>query len=39
MDHAEGWMDGQMWIWPVLGLAVAALLVVIFSRVSRKSSS
>lgn len=40
MDHANGWMsgwtDGGMWIWPVVGVLVVVLLVVVILKVAKK---
>ena len=40
MNHNDGWMNGWsgggMWIWPVLGVAVVVLLVVIVINQSKK---
>ena len=39
MNH-DGWMDGWagggMWLWPVLGIAALALLVILVIKVSKK---
>ena len=31
-----GWTGGGMWIWTVIGVVVAVLLVVVISKLSRK---
>jgi len=40
MNHADGWMGGWagggMWIWAVIGVAVAALLVVVIGELSKE---
>ena len=41
MNYVNGWMDGGMmggnnWIFPVVGILVAVLLVVLINKVSRK---
>jgi uncharacterized membrane protein len=40
MNHTDGWMNGWtgggMWLWPVLGLVIVALLVVVISKLSKK---
>ena len=40
MDHADGWMNGWsgggMWIWTVIGVALAVLLIVAISKLSKK---
>lgn len=40
MNHGDGWMNGWlgggMWVWPVIGLVVVALLVVLVLKVSRR---
>ena len=36
MNHGDGWMSGGMWIWPVIGVAVVVLLVVIVINQSKK---
>lgn len=40
MHHHDGWMNGWagggMWLWPVLGLVIVALLVVVISKLSKK---
>ena len=39
MNQTNGWMGGWtgggMWIWPVLGIAVVVLLVVVINKKSR----
>lgn len=32
----NGWLGGGMWLWPVIGLVVVALLVVLVLKVSRR---
>jgi len=34
MNHAGGWMGGQMWIWVVL--AVLVVVVVVIKSLTRK---
>lgn len=34
MDHADGWMGGQMYIWVALALLV--VVVVVFKSLTRK---
>ncbi len=38
MMHGGGWfgMGGGIWLWPVIGLLVVGLLVVLINRRSRK---
>jgi hypothetical protein len=38
MNHGgmNGWMDGGMWLWTVIGALVVALLVVLINKVSKK---
>jgi len=40
MNHTDGWlgggMVGGMWLWPVVGVVVVALLVVVISNFSKK---
>jgi len=41
MNYVNGWMDGGMmggnnWIFPVIGILVVVLLIVLISKVSRK---
>jgi uncharacterized membrane protein len=36
MNHAYGWMGGEMWIWTVIGALVVVLLVVLIKKVSKK---
>ena len=40
MNHADGWMigwmGGGMWVWTVLGVVVAILLVVVIGKLSKK---
>ncbi len=40
MSHVDGWMNGWMgggmWLRPVLGVVVVALLVVLVMKVSRR---
>jgi len=31
-----GWTGGGMWIWTVIGVVVAVLLVVVISKLSKK---
>jgi hypothetical protein len=33
-----GWAGGGMWLWPVIGVAVTALLVVVISKQSKTNS-
>ena len=35
MDHS-GWMGGGMWIWTVVGVLAAVLLLMMISRMSNK---
>lgn len=37
MGGGNGWMGGGMWLWTVIGVLVVVLLVVLISKVSRKS--
>jgi hypothetical protein len=40
MNHADGrmggWAGGGMWLWTVIGVLVAALLVVAITELSKK---
>jgi hypothetical protein len=40
MNHTDGWMNGWggggMWLWPVIGFAIVALLVVVISKLPKK---
>ena len=40
MNNTNGWMSGwsggRMWVWPVIGVAVVVLLVVIIMNQSKK---
>ena len=36
MNHTYGWMGGGMWIWTVIGVLVAVLLVVVIIKLSKK---
>ena len=36
MNRSYGWMNGGGWLWPVIGVLVVVLLVVLISKVSRK---
>ena len=40
MNQSDGWMNGWsggvMWIWPVVGILVVVLLVVVISKLSKK---
>lgn len=40
MNHTDhwmnGWMGGGMWIWNVIGIPLAVLLVVVIGKLSRK---
>jgi len=32
----SGWSGGGMWLWPVIGVLVVVLLVVVISKLSKK---
>ncbi len=32
----NGWMGGGMWFWPVLGVLVVVLLIVVIKKLSNK---
>jgi hypothetical protein len=36
MNHSGGWMGGGMWLWTVIGVLLAVLLVVAIGKLSRK---
>ena len=36
MGGGSGWMGGGVWMWPVIGVLVVVLLVVVIYKVSRK---
>jgi uncharacterized membrane protein len=36
MNYTNGWMDGGMWIWMVIGVLVVVLLVVVITKLSNK---
>jgi len=36
MNHTNGWMGGGMWIWPVIGVLLVVLLVVVINKQSKK---
>ena len=40
MNHINGWMNGGMnnsnWMWPVIGVLLIILLVVVISKIIRK---
>ena len=40
MNHTDGWMNGWsaggMWLWPLLGIVIVILLVVVISKLSKK---
>ncbi len=42
MNHNNGWMggtsgwSGETWIWPMIGVLVVVLLVVLIMKVSQK---
>jgi len=36
MNHTDGWMDGGMWIWTVIGVLAVVLLVVVINKLSKK---
>jgi uncharacterized membrane protein len=36
MNYTNGWMDGGMWIWTVIGVLVVVLLVVVITKLSNK---
>jgi hypothetical protein len=46
MNHAHGWMSGWMggrigggvWLWPVSTALIAALVILVIVKVSRKKS-
>jgi len=31
-----GWSGGGMWLWPVIGVAIVVLLVVVIGKMSKK---
>jgi len=33
-----GWWGGGMWLWPVFGVAVVALLVILVMKVSKRQN-
>jgi uncharacterized membrane protein len=40
MNHTDGWMNGWsgggMWIWPVIGVLVVVLLVIVINKLFKK---
>jgi hypothetical protein len=38
MNHAYGWMGGEMWVWTVIGVLVVVLLVVAINKLSDKKT-
>ena len=36
MGGGSGWMGGGTWVWPVIGVLVIVLLVVVIYKVSNK---
>jgi hypothetical protein len=40
MNHSEGWMsgweNGGMWLWPVVGILVIILIVVVIMKLSKR---
>lgn len=32
----HGWMSGGMWVWPVLAILVAVLIVVVVIKLNKK---
>ena len=36
MSGTNGWSGGETWIWPVIGVLVVVLLVVLIIKVSKK---
>jgi hypothetical protein len=40
MNHTDGWMNGWsgegMWIWPVIGVLVAVLLILAMNKLFKK---
>ena len=40
MNQTSGWMGGWtgggMWLWPVIGVVVVVLLVVVISKLSKR---
>lgn len=36
MNYTDGWMGGGMWLWPVLGVLLIVLLVVVIINQSKK---
>jgi hypothetical protein len=35
-DGMHGWMNGGMWVWPVLATLVAVLIVVVVIKLTKK---
>ena len=38
MNHAYGWMGGEMWFWSAISALVVVLLVVAINKLSDKKS-
>jgi hypothetical protein len=36
MNHTDGWMGGEMWIWTAVGVVVVVLLVVAITKLSKR---
>ena len=38
MNQMDGWMDGGLWIWTVIGVLVVVALVFLYNKKSDKES-
>jgi len=36
MNHTDGWMGGETWLWTVIGVMVVVLLVIVIGKLSKK---
>lgn len=36
MNYTDGWMGGGMWLWPVIGVLLIVLLIVVILKQSQK---
>ena len=35
-NYTDGWMGGGMWLWPVIGVLLIVLLIVVILKQSKK---
>ena len=40
MNHTDGWMNGWsgggLWVWPVIGVLVVVMLVIVITKLLKK---